>query len=197
MYAAQERDNTAGVNLLLANEADVHARDREGKTPLMYAAQQWGNIEIVKSLLANEADVHARDKKGKTPLILAAAKGNGRIVKLLLEQGADVNAKDREGKTALQRGVNYPASWVTNIIFKFYFENEKILTDLLQQYNTMRKEQGVEDTVQIEDIREMLENRNAPFEALSSSSPSLPLYPSNSKASLGSPTCPLSHSKSH
>lgn len=58
--------------LLIANHANVNARDRIGNTPLHSSAirgrlnQDWKNV--VELLLANKADVHATNAIGRTPL---------------------------------------------------------------------------------------------------------------------------------
>src|SRR6185437_4305437 len=59
------------ANLLLANGAELEARDVEGATPLIRAAE-FGNSDVVKVLLDHGADIEARDNNGQTPLIAAA-----------------------------------------------------------------------------------------------------------------------------
>jgi ankyrin repeat protein len=44
--------------------ADVNARDRDKRTPLMWAAQFSRNVEVVLLLLDAGAEVNARDKDG-------------------------------------------------------------------------------------------------------------------------------------
>lgn len=54
---------------LIAEGADVNARNPKGTTPLMYAktyAFSTGDIEIIQLLLSNGADAQARDNSGKT-----------------------------------------------------------------------------------------------------------------------------------
>ena len=89
------------VNNAIKAGADINARDKDGKTPLMYAAWNNQNPEVIKVLLEAGADVNARDKNGWTPLMYAAWNENPDVIKVLLEAGADVNARDKDGRTPL------------------------------------------------------------------------------------------------
>lgn len=54
---------------LIADGADVNARNANGTTPLMYAKTYTfttGDIALLTLLLANGADANARDNAGKT-----------------------------------------------------------------------------------------------------------------------------------
>lgn len=82
--------------------ADINARTKDGKTPLMYAAYGNKNPKVIKVLLDASADINARDKDESTPLMYAASNNkNPEIIKALLEAGADVNARDKNGWTSL------------------------------------------------------------------------------------------------
>jgi ankyrin repeat protein/ribosomal protein S27E len=88
------------ARLLLAQGADVNAKEEEnGSTPLHVAAV--GNCAcMVELLLANGAAVKAKNAKGRTPLHNASEPG---AAKALLAGGADVNAMDNDGLTPLHR----------------------------------------------------------------------------------------------
>ena len=95
------------MEFLLANQADVNARNNNGDTPLHLAAaggatknrvpsatQPSASLDLVELLLTNKADVNARNEIGVTALWIAASKGKAEVVELLLDKGADVNARD-------------------------------------------------------------------------------------------------------
>ena len=89
------------AEFLLANGADVNAKNRRGATPLHVAARA-GQKEVAEFLLANGADIEAKERYGFTPLHLAVQGNHKEIVELLLVNGADVNAVDKGGWTPLR-----------------------------------------------------------------------------------------------
>lgn len=101
LHRAVMQNDIATVKTLLAQGADVNAKDKYGFTALM-SAVAGEYIDIVEILLAQGADVNARHKKdGSTALIGAVSLMHTDVVEILLAQGADVNAKNRGGVTAL------------------------------------------------------------------------------------------------
>ena len=101
LIQAAKDGNLPTVQTLLAEGANINAKDNHGQTALFMAAF-GGHTEIVKLLLGKGADVNAKDNDGATGLMIAALSGRTEIVKLLLEKGADINAKTTDGKwTAL------------------------------------------------------------------------------------------------
>jgi ankyrin repeat protein len=55
------------AELLLANQAEVNAKEAFGKMPLHLAAQ-YGDKNVAALLLAGNAAVNAKDNTGRTPL---------------------------------------------------------------------------------------------------------------------------------
>lgn len=92
--------NAELIPLLLANGADIEARDGSGMTPLHHAVSAR-NTAAVEKLLAGKADVRAADNAQNTVLHFACRGKDpqAEIITLLLKNGADVNAKDRGGTT--------------------------------------------------------------------------------------------------
>jgi ankyrin repeat protein len=89
------------VKALLAQGADVNARNSVGAAPLHEAA--WsGNAELIDLLLARGANVNVRHAEaGSTPLHYAVITDHPVIVRTLLRHGADTQAGSRSGATAL------------------------------------------------------------------------------------------------
>ena len=71
---------------LIAQGADVHARDSNGNTPLHFAA----NADIARVFVDAGADVNERNRFGKTPIYMAQ---NADVVRALVEEGANVNVE--------------------------------------------------------------------------------------------------------
>jgi ankyrin repeat protein len=96
--------NLKVVEKLIEYEADIHAEDVDGWTPLYWASdgQYFKDGPVLRLLLERGADVNAPAKNGKTPLHRGSSNGAPKVVRLLLEHGADVEARDNDGKTALQ-----------------------------------------------------------------------------------------------
>jgi ankyrin repeat protein len=77
------------VELLLANHADINAKDSYGDTPLHWVAD-WGRNDLVKLYLANKADINARNNDGYTPLHCALHSDMGAhkdVAKILRQNG--------------------------------------------------------------------------------------------------------------
>lgn len=91
------------ADFLLANKAEVDAKDIIVQTPLHWAVEHSDGRPSYKataeSLLANKAEVNARDALGRTPLHYAALHGDKGLAELPLANRADVNAKDNGGFT--------------------------------------------------------------------------------------------------
>ena len=69
-----QHSRAAIVKVLLSNQADVNAKDKNDTTALMLAAGR-GQVEMVKLLLEAKADVNAKDGKGWTAMKWASCRG--------------------------------------------------------------------------------------------------------------------------
>ena len=103
------KKNKEIVSLLLQNNCNVNARNKNGKVPLHFAAE-LNLTEIAKLLLEMNADLAISDNFGNQPLwtaVFNAADGETKklpIVELFLEYGADKNHKNNAGRSPLDFG---------------------------------------------------------------------------------------------
>ena len=83
------------ADLLIAEGADVNAKNDYGWTPLHWAASR-GHKEIVELLIAKGANVNAKNKYGTTPLDMA---NDREIADLLRKHGGKTSEELKaEGK---------------------------------------------------------------------------------------------------
>lgn len=102
--AAKNGDLTALRKLLRADPSLIHARDKDGSTPLHWAAWR-GQIDVTRLLLKAGAEVNAQSQNthwGTTPLHAAAHGNQAAVAQLLLEHGANIRAKNLNKRTPLQ-----------------------------------------------------------------------------------------------
>jgi ankyrin repeat protein len=113
-------DTKAGA-ALLAEGANVNAKDDHGHTPLYTAAGQ-GHKEMVAFLIEHGAEVNSHPDdgswRGETPLFKAAKNNHKAVVELLLAKGADVNATDSMGRTPLYRAVEHDYTSVATVLIQ-------------------------------------------------------------------------------
>jgi ankyrin repeat protein len=88
---AARKGDRAVVNALLAQKADVNARQPDGDTALHWAVWR-DDVELASTLLHAGADPNAANRTGATPLSLASIGGNPALIELLLKAGVDPNA---------------------------------------------------------------------------------------------------------
>jgi ankyrin repeat protein len=85
---------------VLKQGANVDAKDKYGRTPLLWAAKN-GHVTIVSLLLEKRANINFSDGGGGTPLSSAAQNGHKAVVQLLLGKGANVNGEFLHGRAPL------------------------------------------------------------------------------------------------
>src|SRR5258708_6634168 len=88
---AAKRGDKAAVRTLLAQKADVNAKQPDGGTALHWAVYRE-DVELATMLLRAGANANAVNLTGATPLSLAGTNGNAAIIELLLKAGVGVNA---------------------------------------------------------------------------------------------------------
>ncbi len=93
LHPAAGRGHTEIARLLIAEGADINAKDKYEWTPLHYAALH-GRTKTAELLIVKGADVNAKDNEGWTPISFALrSEGGGpEMVELLVSKGAKVSA---------------------------------------------------------------------------------------------------------
>ena len=114
LHAASYYGSVKGINLVLEHGANIHARDKERRTPLhrvlVGLADEWDIfVESARCLLEHGADADALDVGHETPLHLASRQGSVKCARVLLEHGANVHLEDKMGRIPFQ------VSWVRDI----------------------------------------------------------------------------------
>lgn len=98
LIRASSSGDSATVQKLINEGANVNEPDSRGYTPLMHAV--WSrDVETVQVLLNKGVDVNAKDKNGYTALLWASSYGLNDIAKHLIAKGADVNVKGNDNST--------------------------------------------------------------------------------------------------
>ena len=93
MNAVADNENLAIVDIILANGADINARNNNGNTALMIASGNNKNPAVVETLIKHGADVNTRNEMGKTALIFACENDNPDIIKTLIKHGAKIDVQ--------------------------------------------------------------------------------------------------------
>jgi uncharacterized protein len=100
LIASAERGDTAAVQQLLQDGANINARDERGRTPVM-AATHGNRVDTVAALIQAGADINIRDNRLDNPFLYAGAEGLLDILKLTIAAKADTKLTNRFGGTAL------------------------------------------------------------------------------------------------
>ena len=108
LHAASSAGSVKTAELLLKYGANIHGRNKKGRTPLLHAVATsddgWAEnyFDAIRLLLQHGADADAQDNDHMTALHLAGRIGCLKAAQLLLGFGASVYLQNSEGKTALQ-----------------------------------------------------------------------------------------------
>jgi ankyrin repeat protein len=108
---AVKHDGASTVRTLLANKANLHARDSLGNS-VLHAAVRWNAKNSALTLLDSGIDINAHTLSGNTALHDAVRLGITDIEILLISRGADLEVRDAEGNTPFMEAVmaGFPGS---------------------------------------------------------------------------------------
>jgi ankyrin repeat protein len=102
---AAGRGDLAAVEQALAQGADVHAQDRQGRTALIAAAYP-NHLAVAQRLIETGADVNVQDRTQQSAYLISTSEGYVDLLKLTLAAGADVHSKDSYNGTGLIRAAD-------------------------------------------------------------------------------------------
>ncbi len=97
---AAMKGDTAALQALIKQKADVNLPQADGATAIQWAAYR-SDLNMADLLIAAGADVKTPNRDGATPLRLAATNGDAPMIAKLLKAGANVNETSPYGETAL------------------------------------------------------------------------------------------------
>jgi hypothetical protein len=101
LHAVVAKGDFAAASQLIAQGADIEAKDPGTGASVLHYAVMRGNPETIDLLLARGADVNSRTRTGTTPLHTAVLYNRYEVAEKLLNKGADVNAESASGATPL------------------------------------------------------------------------------------------------
>lgn len=100
LHKAAKQNDAVRVSQLLAEGAQIDARDASGATALLTATHA-NAVEAAKVLIEAGSDVNAKDNINDSPYLYAGARGHLDILRMTLAHGADLKSTNRYGGTAL------------------------------------------------------------------------------------------------
>lgn len=100
LHVAAYKGHVAAIRILVADGANVNARNDKQWTPL-HAAAAGGRPAAIDALVNRGANVNAEDRDGWTPLHEAAYEGHSATIEKLLLRGANVDAANEDIGTPL------------------------------------------------------------------------------------------------
>ena len=91
LHAAAAKGDAAGIARLAGSGADVNARDRHGRTPLMVAAH-GRHVAAAKALIVAKADLNLLDSQAYDVITIAAVADDVPMLELALASGGNARA---------------------------------------------------------------------------------------------------------
>jgi len=132
LHLAAQNGDTAVVQFLLENGADIKAQDNLFSRSAVHFAAESGNLDCVKFLTEHGADLQDKDVYGATPLHYAARSNHLDIIKYLVSKKMDYTAKDVRGWSAM----HYAASGGSTEIIRYLLAKGLNINELTESGRT-------------------------------------------------------------
>lgn len=110
MWTALKFGDIRKICQLLAQGADLSARNPENGQYPMHIAVERGNVVLTEYLFQNSAKLNVQDLSMATPLHIATQNSNVRMCAWLFERGADLTLKNAAGQTPADLAVALQAA---------------------------------------------------------------------------------------
>lgn len=124
-YAVSNADS-AMVQLLLKNKADLSILYGAQKENVLFEAARLGSLDIMLDLLKQNASLlKQRNIQEETALFAAVRAGQAQATELLIGQGADFRSANKEGKTLLNLAQEMKWDATTKVLQKHLKEASK------------------------------------------------------------------------
>ena len=97
-------NNPSTIRTLVANNANLNARDTQGNS-ILHAAVRWNAVNSAALLVTLGIDINVHSLTGNTPLHDAVIRGMDQIETILINSKANLEVRNIEGNTPLMEAV--------------------------------------------------------------------------------------------
>ncbi|KAK3757516.1 hypothetical protein RRG08_050398 [Elysia crispata] len=158
LHIAAEQGFVDIAAFLLDKDADVHAIDRHGNSPLVVAVNRAGSSDMLNLLLAYKAKVNHKNSQRVTALMKAVEVMDIDAVKILIVAGSNLKQKNRVGETARDISARLGAADV------LIFYNLKRKTSCIYMYiqlipecKDLHESKEANQNIKIDTLRKLIE----------------------------------------
>lgn len=131
LHDAALAGNAAAITALLADGADIRAKDWRGWTAFHYAGAS-DHVAAIEALVAAGANIHAKEENGWTALHWAGARGHVAAIAALLAADADMTIRGNAGETACDLAVRFGWHAAVELLKKAEAEERAAAADLFR-----------------------------------------------------------------
>jgi ankyrin repeat protein len=115
VWAILERGESGKAREFFLGKVNVHATDKQGRTPLHLAAEIQ-DPDLAKFFIFMGAEVDAVDNQGRTPLAISSVKKDAATAEVLVAGGADIHHGMPGGTSPALTAVGLAGSFLSSMI---------------------------------------------------------------------------------